>query len=191
MNILLIQTILAARSGEGDDTFWIQMLVLVIVVAFISTFWLSRAKAKPKRDGSAHKSKEHHEQPVQKPARFAGLSRFGARLIAEAAAARPADKSFKNLIAKKDKDLQSGMEILELDFLLKVVESANGDNDEKDIAIRKLNFKELSRRGELGQIDSKALKNYALNKGNIYGKDIQCEAIQALAQRTAKIKPAN
>jgi hypothetical protein len=169
MNILLIQLILAARNSQGDESFWGQMLVLVIVAAFLGSYWLSRAKA-----DKLKKQDNFENQPLQKPA----------RLIE--AAARPAGKSFKNLTAKKVKDLHSGMELLETDFLLKVVESANGDSDEKDVAMRKLNFKELSRRGELNQLDSAALKNYALNKGNIYGKDIQCEAIKTLAQRTAK-----
>src|SRR4030042_1432681 len=141
MNILLLQLILAARSNQGDESFWGQMLVLVIVAAFLGSYWLSRAKA-----GKLKKQENFENQPLHKPAR-----------ITEAAA-RPAGKSFKNLTAKKEKDLQSGMELLELDFLLKVVESANGDNDEKDIAIRKLNFNELSRRGELNQLDSAALK---------------------------------
>ncbi|MBN1391313.1 MAG: hypothetical protein JW947_00750 [Sedimentisphaerales bacterium] len=182
MNILVIQLILAARSNQDDESFWGQMLVLVIVAAFLGSFWLSRAKA-----GKLKKQDNFENRPLHKTARLAE------------AAARSAVKTFKNLTAKKEKDgishlsrdLQSGMELLELDFLLKVVESANGDSDEKDVAMRKLNFIELLRRGRLNQLDSSALKNYALNKDNIYGKDIQCEAIKILAERTAKSKPAN
>lgn len=82
--------------------------------------------------------------------------------------------------------MNSGMELLGQDFLLKVIEDANGDGDEKDVTMRKLNFKELLRRGKLDQIDSKALREYAINKGNLYGKDIQFEAMKHLAERTAK-----
>jgi hypothetical protein len=87
---------------------------------------------------------------------------------------------------EREKDLHSGMELLGLDFLLSIVENTNGGDDEKDVAIRKLNFKELLRRGKLNQADSKALRIYAINKGNLYGKDIQCEAMKSLAERTAK-----
>ncbi len=165
MNCLLTQTIsawgwltlLAARNSEGDDTIWVQMLVIVILAVFLGIFSLARARA--------NKSKE--EGPPQSQQKFAG-------------------KTFKDLHTKREKDLHSGMELLELNFLLSVVENTNGDDDEKDVAIRKLNFKELLRRGKLNQADSNALKTYAINKGNLYGKDIQCEAIKRLAERTAK-----
>ena len=51
---------------------------------------------------------------------------------------------------------------------------------------REISFKELLHRGKLNQADSNVLKVYAVNKGNLYGKDIQCEAIKNLAERTAK-----
>jgi hypothetical protein len=155
MNVLLTQTILAARNSEGDDTIWVQMLVLVILAVFLGIFSLAKAKA--------NKSKGY-DQPQQK-------------LVG---------KTLKDLPRKREKDLHSGMELLGLDFLLNIVENTNGGDNEKDVAIRKLNFKELLRRGKLNQADSKALKVYAINKGNLYGKDIQCEAIKNLAERTAK-----
>jgi hypothetical protein len=80
---------------------------------------------------------------------------------------------------------------LELDFLLSIVENTNGGDDEEDVTVRKLNFKELLRRGKLNHADSNALKIYAINKGNLYGKDIQCEAIKTLAERTTKGKTGN
>ena len=83
-----------------------------------------------------------------------------------------------------DADLNSGMELLELDFLLGIVENAKGD-DEKDVTMRKLNFNELLRRQKQDQIDSNALTVYAVNKGDLYGKDIQCEAMKELTKRTA------
>ncbi len=169
MNVLLAQTILAARNSEGDDTVWMQMLVVVILAVSFGIFGLAKAKA----------SKSKVEYPPLPKREHAGKT-FDLSGVAKA-------KS-EGLHTKREKDLQSGMEILDSDFLLKVVENTNDGGDEKDVVMRKLNFKELLRRGELSQADSHALKEYALNKGNLYGKDIQCEAIRILAERTAKGK---
>jgi hypothetical protein len=157
MNILLTQTILAARNSEGDDTIWVQMLVIVILAVFLGIFSLAKARA--------NKSKGYDQPPSQQ------------KLVG---------KTFKDLPRKREKDLHSGMELLELNFLLSIVENINGGDDEKDVIIRKFNFKELLRRGKLNQADSKALRKYAINKGNLYGKDIQCEAMKNLAERTAR-----
>ena len=90
----------------------------------------------------------------------------------------------KNELAKgRGKDLAGGMEMLEQDFLVRTVEKTKGD-DNDDVMMRKLSFNELLRRGQLKAADSSALKVYAVNKGNLYGKDIQCEAMKELAERT-------
>lgn len=86
---------------------------------------------------------------------------------------------------RKGKDLHGGMELLEMDFLLGIVEDTKG-NDENDVSMRRLNFLELLRREKQDQIDSIALKVYALNVGDLYGKHIQCQAMKELAKRTAK-----
>jgi len=86
---------------------------------------------------------------------------------------------------ERNRDLQGGMELLELDFLLSIVENTKG-NDQNDVTMRKLNFNEVLRRGKQDQIDSHALTVYAVNAGDLYGKDIQCEATKELAKRTAK-----
>ncbi len=92
----------------------------------------------------------------------------------------------ENEFAKeKNKDLHGGMDLLELDFLLSIVENVKG-NDQKDVTMRKFNFNEVLRRGKQNQVDSNALVVYAMNVGNLYGKDIQCEATKELATRTAK-----
>ncbi len=87
------------------------------------------------------------------------------------------------LAREKDKDLASGMEILELDFLLGIIENTDGD-DKNDVTMRRLNFNELFRREQLDTIDSSSLKVYAKNDGNLYGKVIQCEAMKELTKRT-------
>jgi len=100
-------------------------------------------------------------------------------------ALRPADHpGSSDITTRGDKDLQSGMELLELDFLLSVVENTLG-NDSNDVEMRKLSFTELLRRNQLNEIDSNALKIYAVNDGNLFGKVIQCEAMKQLTKRTS------
>ena len=86
-------------------------------------------------------------------------------------------------VKERSEDLNSGMELLELDFLLGVIENTNG-LDRTDITMRKLCFNEVLRRQQQSEIDSYALKSYSLNDSNIYGKDIQCEAMKELTLRT-------
>ena len=85
----------------------------------------------------------------------------------------------------REKDLAGGMEILDLDFLLSIIENTEG-NDKNDVAMRRLTFDELLRREQLDTIDSNALKVYAMNEGSLYGKVVQCEAMKVLTERTAR-----
>jgi hypothetical protein len=89
------------------------------------------------------------------------------------------------LSRSRDKDLGSGMEILDLDFLLSVIENTEG-NDKNDVAMRRLTFDELLRREQQDTVDSNALKVYAMNEGNLYGKVIQCGAMKVLTERTSR-----
>ena len=219
MNVLLTQipqgvawpTILAARNSEGEDTIWMQMMVIVILAAFIGIFSLVKARAN-KFKGNDQRFFEHrgyrqnhsgqlvaHNEllsatqtavsNINEKKKFVGKAfNLSSGLSSVAKAKEEARAELEDLPSKREKDLQSGMELLGSEFLLKIVENTNDGNDEKDVVMRKLNFKELLRRGELNQADSNALKEYAVNKGNLYGKDIQCEAIKILAERTAKGK---
>jgi len=83
----------------------------------------------------------------------------------------------------KDRDLAGGMEMLDLNFLLSIVESTKGD-DKNDVTMRRLAFNELLRREKQDQIDSTALTVYSVNRGDLYGKVIQCEAMKELTKRT-------
>jgi len=83
----------------------------------------------------------------------------------------------------RGEDLESGMELLELDFLLSIIENTDGD-DKYEVTMRKLCFKEALRRDQQNEIDSSAMKVYALNENNLYGKYIQCEAMKELSART-------
>jgi hypothetical protein len=88
---------------------------------------------------------------------------------------------------RRSRDLQSGMELLGLDFLLSIVEDT-ASNEDLDVTMRRLNFKELIRTDQLHAVDSNALKVYALNADGHYDKTIQCEAIKELTARTAQSK---
>jgi len=85
----------------------------------------------------------------------------------------------------KERDLAGGMEMLELDFLLGVIEDTKSD-DKNDVAMRKLGFNELLRREQQKEIDSGALTVYAVDESNLYGKTIQCEAMKELTKRTGR-----
>ena len=93
------------------------------------------------------------------------------------------EKPRSELGKERGKDLAGGMEMLEQDFLVRIVEKTKGD-DKNDVMMRKIGFNELLRRGQLKVADSSALKVYVKNEGNLYGKDIQCEAMKELAERT-------
>jgi hypothetical protein len=107
---------------------------------------------------------------------------------------RPGEGGFENTEAEsprpaaaatqRSEDLESGMELLELDFLLGIIENTEG-SDKNDIMMRKLCFNEVLRRNQQNEIDSYALKVYSLNDSNLYGKEIQCESMKELALRTA------
>ncbi|RKY07566.1 MAG: hypothetical protein DRP65_10280 [Planctomycetota bacterium] len=88
---------------------------------------------------------------------------------------------------RRSRDLQSGMELLGLDFLLSIVEDTSS-HEELDLTMRRLNFRELIRTNQLHAVDSNALKVYALNADGHYDKTIQCEAIKELSARTAQGK---
>jgi len=86
---------------------------------------------------------------------------------------------------KRVGDVAGGMELLELDFLLSIVEETKGD-DKNDVTMRRLTFDELLRREKQDRIDSNALAVYAVNKYDLYGKNIQCEAMKELTKRTVQ-----
>lgn len=83
----------------------------------------------------------------------------------------------------RSEDMESGMELLELDFLLGIIENTNGDG-KYDVTMRKLSFKEILRRNQQNEIDSNALKVYAMDDSKLYGKELQCEAMKELSLRT-------
>jgi hypothetical protein len=98
--------------------------------------------------------------------------------------------------ATKKRDLTSGMELLAMEFLVKVVdgvvrppiaafEGRQSDAvDQLDIMKHRLCFDELVRRGNLWAVVGPALKVYTVDEYGFYGKKIRCEAMKELATRT-------
>jgi hypothetical protein len=81
------------------------------------------------------------------------------------------------------RNLAGGMDLLEMDFLLGVIENTDGD-DKNDVAMRRLSFNEVLRRNQQSEIDSASLTVYSVDEKDLYGKDIQCAAMKELTRRT-------
>jgi len=202
MSYSLAQIILAAGNIDGEDTIWMQMLVLVVLVVLLGIGSLIKTRANKFKDqqqdypAGARSPHTQHRWQI-KPLKELKKNRLGI-LTAQSKATieeplfgfdapditgqqKPKDEP----VGEGGRDLAGGMEMLELDFLLSIVEKT-GSDDKKDVMMRKLNFNELLRREQLNEIDSNALKVYAVDEGNLYGKDIQCQAIKELTVRTAR-----
>ena len=203
-----IQTILSVAGSDWDDTFWTQILVFLLLAASWGVYTLVKNKPNRPEDREqdfideplTHHTKSRrrlqmprqsitqHKTIVQKYAaklqntrpRSLGLTKEpGFDFDSPDTSSQLKDR----LSSEKTKNLHSGMELLELDSLLTIVENTKGKG-KNDVTIRKLNFSELIRREKLNQLNSNALKVYAINQGNLYSKVIQCEAIKELAGRT-------
>jgi len=85
--------------------------------------------------------------------------------------------------AKRQDDVYSGLELLDTDFLLSIIEDLQ-ENEGNDLTMRKICFNEMLRRDLRNHIDSQALEVYAVDSNCNYGKDIQSQAMMELAQRT-------
>ncbi len=200
MNYCLAQIILVAGNSDGEDTFWMQMLVFVILVALWGIYSLVKTRANKFEEQQRYYpagvrsrgGQPHRQNKALKELKDMSVGIFlktaqpkviieGGVFDFEAADTASQEKVKKKL--GKERDLHSGMEMLELDFLLSIVRNTEGDN-KNNVMMRKLVFNELLRREQLGVVDSNALKVYAINDGNLYGKDIQCEAMKKLAERT-------
>ena len=199
MNFLFIQSLLASNRSNGEDTVWITILVLVVLAAAVGLAGSIRkknAKSKERQGNPDHlaaqdetgtrqykwnlrrkneaRKKLYHDllTAPQEP-------KFPPEVSQSAAAMKPRKPVRENI------ELSSGMEIIETVFLINLVEGVL-ETDFTDVSIRKLAFNELVRRGLLCKVDGTTLKVYALNRNNLYGKTIQCEALKELAVRTSQ-----
>ena len=76
------------------------------------------------------------------------------------------------------------MELLGVEFILNLAEKTDFDTRD-DAVMHNIGLNELIRRDSFGQLDSRTLAAYATNDGEFYSRQIQCSAMQILAQRTA------
>ena len=189
MNAFLAQSILPVAIGNGEDTLWMQLLVFVVLAASWGTY--NFVKKQPDRFKAFKQNLARNKNRIN-------LNKFRRQLLPKLKENHP-PKSFPDKRPaeipqvrqiplpvpdnEKTKNLHSGMELLELNFLLSVVENTNGSNP-KDVTMRKLNFSELARREKLSLLGSSVLKIYAINQSNLYGKDRQYLAMKELAKRT-------
>ncbi len=169
MNLHLAVIFIGAVEDEG--TFWIQLLMIVILAAGAGAYVLFKSRTK----------RVEHRRDVA----IETIIRPSAASIFEPPSVPALSKVEPPKPVIKSKDIAGGMELLARDFLVNVVEQTDS-LDQRDIAMRKLCFAELSRRGELASIASSALKVYTLDEDGFYGKVIRCEAMAELAGRTAR-----
>jgi hypothetical protein len=107
----------------------------------------------------------------------------GTRIVELGGAEETAGEVTMEKKTKGARNLAGGMDLLEMDFLLGVIENTDGD-DKNDVAMRRLSFNEVLRRSQQSDIDSAALSVYAVDEKELYGKDIQCAAMKELTRRT-------
>ena len=205
MNYFSAQIIIIAGNGAGEDAFWIQILMLAVLgfAVGVGSFFKTRSKKlKEQRRyyledirNSQGRFNRRMKAPKEVKHRWLGVfpELLQSRVIAEGV--RVADKTRSGKRTNKpgrrtEKDLDSGMELLEPDFLLGIIKNTKS-NDEKDVMMRKLGFNELVRRGQLCAASGNTLKVYAVDDGNLYGKDIQCEAMKELAERTGPVSDSS
>ena len=199
MGYLSAQIILIASKSDGEDSIWMQMLVFVILAVSYGVYSLVRTKAKESGEGGQYYpsgSGRGGGRVRRQIGRFKELKRRGVDVFLKAVRPKAVTEGTvldfdggemgakDELGTERGRDLASGMEILELDFLVGIVEDTKGDDD-TDVTIRQFSFNELVRRGRLKAAESSALKVYAVNEGNLYGKDVQCKAMKELAERTS------
>lgn len=193
MNSSLAEIILAAGSSDEEDTFWIQMLMLVVLGAVVGIVSLIKARAKRFKTQKQNRPQGSGRQYGRRDQRIKLVKDKYVEFFLKTAQPKKITKEpmFDFETAgkvsggkqKEDRDVSSGMEILDLDFLVKVVENTKG-RSKKDVMMRKLVFDELLRREQVTAVDSKALNIYTINKSKLYDKKIQSGAMKALAERT-------
>ena len=107
----------------------------------------------------------------------------GTRIVELGGAEETAGEVTMEKKTRTGRNLAGGMDLLEMDFLLGVIESTDGE-DKNDVAMRRLSFNEVLRRNQQSEIDSAAMTVYAVDEKGLYGKDIQCGAMKELTRRT-------
>jgi hypothetical protein len=189
----IAEIVLAASSTDEESTFWITVLMLVVLGGVVGVVSLIKTRAK------RFKTQKQYRADISNRTYRPGEEQIRTvkdKYIEFFLKTAPTKKNTKEPMFdfesadkvssgehKEGRDVSSGMELLELDFLVKIVENTKGRN-KKDVMMRKLVFDELLRREQVTAVDSKALNIYTMNKSKLYNKEIQCAAMKALAERT-------
>ena len=193
MSFYLAVIVMGAVEEEG--TFWIQLLMLVMLAAGAGIYILFKSRVK--RAG-----RETHDEVIETiiETPVVSLVEPPKSLSKSAPLPPPAPAEHRRIewsvtseikppvvseVEPRQKDLTGGMELLARNFLVSVVERT-GSPDQRDVTMRCLCFTELTRRGQLASLASTALKIYTLDEDGFYGKVIRFEAMAELAGRTAK-----
>ena len=200
----ITQIMLTSVNGSGEETFWMSILIIVLLSSGIGIWALVRRKAG--RNNPSEYS-EYDVQSAEGMNRHKKTDTIIETLIKQSAvpetgqySIRSSQKGAVGRRFRKAADLQSGLELLELPFLTGMVSDIES-RQHPDIEMRKIAFMELVRRGQLCGIEGKALKVYAKNSASSacggpkggkggFGKAIQCEALKELAARTRSEKHA-
>lgn len=163
----MLLAFIVAGAVEDERTFWIQLLMLVILAAGAGAYVLVKSRAKRIERRQYDETIETIIAPP-KPL-----------VTGQASQGKPVagDKP-------RQRNLSGGMELLSGNFLASVVEQT-ASADTRDVEMRRLCFAELIRRGGLSSLTSDALKVYILDEGRFYGKVIRSEAMAELAGRTS------
>jgi hypothetical protein len=107
----------------------------------------------------------------------------GTRIVELGVAEETTGEATMEKKTRTGRNLAGGMDLLEMDFLLGVIENTDGE-DKNDVSMRRLSFNEVLRRNQQSEIDSAALTVYSVDEKGLYGKDIQCAAMKELTRRT-------
>ncbi len=168
---------------EDEGTFWIQLLMIVILAVGAGAYVMVKARSK-------RIERQARDETIETIIAHPAASFAGAEPERRAEPPKPLvtghafpERPAVSEIKPRQKDLSGGMELLARNFLVSVVERIDSP-DQRDIEMRRLCFTELGRRGELWAIASAALKGYTLDADGFYGKIIRCEAMAELAGRT-------
>jgi len=186
-------------SVEGEDAIWMSLLVLVIVAAGWGLYSVVKTRVggfggenvyySGRRGYSGRFERLKGVIGGYKERLLGGLAESvrakaaGAKAGLDASAGGAREEKKRLRPAKVSRDLAGGMELLGDGFLVGVIEDVGG-RDVRDVSMRRMSFEELVRRGRLAGLSGEALKAYAVDKEHLYGKTIQCEALEELARRT-------
>lgn len=184
--MVVLQNMLAAGAGDSEGSFW-TVILMIVLLSCGAGIWSVVKRRKGEKDLQMEEilypSEPKAEEKLPQKSAFEVISPEGNFKVESIKPVQSQTAVFTASSQKKNSDLRSGLELLELPFLVKLVSSIENIG-KPDIEMRKIAFFELNRRDKLGSIDGKVLKVYAKNIKNLFGKIIQCRAITELACRT-------